>query len=153
MIWNHWYIFYGKNNIETTKLPYRPHYTDHTILVVRYKAHFPAKPPLAKSFRRWHFSLYFDSEIFGLYFGNNIFPFIWQWHFPFILALEEFCSRHHVKQKSILSRTVPTTVATTSKHIIWLFWNNLTNGNTRRGRYSVSPNTADQWVNADRILQ
>lgn len=35
-------------------------------------------------------------------------------------------------------------VATTSKQMSWLFWNNFTNGNAKSGRYGVSLKMADQ---------
>ena len=35
-------------------------------------------------------------------------------------------------------------VATTSKQMSWLFWNNFTNGNARSGRYGVSLKMVDQ---------
>lgn len=44
-------------------------------------------------------------------------------------------------------------VATTSKQMSWLFWNNFTNGNAKSGRYGVSLKMVDQCANADRVLR
>lgn len=48
---------------------------------------------------------------------------------------------------------LPSTVATISKQMSWLFWKSLTKGNARRGKKSTSPNIGDQWANDDSALK
>lgn len=44
-------------------------------------------------------------------------------------------------------------VATVSNITSWLFWNSLTKGKTRAGRYSTSLNSGLQWLKAESVLE
>lgn len=44
-------------------------------------------------------------------------------------------------------------VATVSNITSWLFWNSLTKGKTRAGRYSTSLNSGLQWLRAESVLE
>ena len=64
------------------------------------------------------------------------------WNMPLTLLLQAiviYCGSH--------SR-----VARISKVTSWLFWQSFTKGNTIPGRYSVSPNMADQCARVDSAL-
>lgn len=58
--------------------------------------------------------------------------------------IPEKCTRIYSWFRYLILRCSLRRVATTSKQMSWLFWNNFTNGNAKSGRYGVSLKMADQ---------
>lgn len=83
---------------------------------------------------------------------------IWLFHTGIVVKCckgaktEGKCTRIHSWLHYLMLIYLLMRVATTSKQMSWLFWNNFTNGNAKSGRYGVSLKMADQWANADRVL-